>query len=400
VVLVLIYHQDKMEGDESRYVMFAKNIIAGFYSSPAPNINLWNGPGYPIIIIPFLLFHLPLISITFLNAILQYLSIVFLYKSFITIVPKKVAFVFSLFWGLCFSAYMYISLILTEVFTSFLISLLLYFIAKAFNGKNSKYVILAGFILGYIALTKIIFGYVLILIFFSLLAFYIFDKKDVKLRKSILILIVAFITVSPYLIYTKNLTGKYYYWGNSGGMSLYWMSTPISTEYGDWNNELFTANISDKDISRNISSFKQSHQKEIDEISKFVGVEKDEAYKKMAFRNIKSNPVKYVKNIIANISRAFFGFPVSYTYQYPILRVFFFAIIFTFIMFSTLITFINWNKIEFDVKFVFIFLFFYFSLSMLVSMDNRQLIVVLPGIMFWIGNILNESIFIKFIFDR
>ncbi len=44
----------------------------------------------------------------------------------------------------------------------------------------------------------------------------------------------ALIWCVPYLLMTYSLTGKPFYWGSSGGLSLYWMSTPYDTEMGDW----------------------------------------------------------------------------------------------------------------------------------------------------------------------
>lgn len=46
----------------------------------------------------------------------------------------------------------------------------------------------------------------------------------------------ALLICSPYLVYTYALTGKIFYWGNSGGLSLYWMSSPHPQEFGDWHN--------------------------------------------------------------------------------------------------------------------------------------------------------------------
>ena len=57
VVLVLVFHKDAMEGDEGRYVFFAENLSQGFYS-PRDEINLWNGPGYPLVLVPLVLIFL------------------------------------------------------------------------------------------------------------------------------------------------------------------------------------------------------------------------------------------------------------------------------------------------------------------------------------------------------
>jgi len=159
IIFVFLFHTNSNEGDENRYLMFAQNLLHGFYSPVLPEINLWNGPGYPIILMPFVGSHLPLICITLMNAIFYYLSIIFLFKSLQLIVPFPKALIFSLFWACFFSSYQKIPRIYSETFTLLLISLLIFCLLKAFNDKSKKYLFLSGFIIGYLVLTKIIFGY-------------------------------------------------------------------------------------------------------------------------------------------------------------------------------------------------------------------------------------------------
>ncbi|MBK7175067.1 MAG: hypothetical protein IPH84_18030 [Bacteroidales bacterium] len=95
------------------------------------------------------------------------------------------------------------------------------------------------------------------------------------------------------------------------------MSSPYENEYGAWDNEKFTANqidFADPGINQLL---KLNHQKDIDEFTKFKGVQKDDAYRSKAIQNIKAYPFKYVRNIYANISRMLFGFPGNYAYQRP-----------------------------------------------------------------------------------
>jgi hypothetical protein len=385
-----------MKGDEGGYIMFAQNLLHGFYSPPAPNINLWWGPGYPIFLTPFIAFHLPLICITLMNAVFQYLSIVLLFNTFLKFLEFRKAMLFSLFWAFCYSSYTYLSAILTETFTIFLISLLIFSVVNAFNNLSKKYLCLSGFILGYIALTKVIFGYVILILLFGSIILWIKNKKNNDYRLSALMLLISFITVTPYLIYTHNLTGKLFYWGNSGGMSLYWMSTPYDNEYGNWVNESFTSNHKDGDIANSTALLKLNHQKDIDEVTKYKGVEKDDAYKKIAINNIKSHPKKYIKNIIANISNLLFGFPAdSYTFQRPLLTIWYFSILYSLMVFSLLPTIINWRKILFCIRFLLIFSFIYLGGSSLVSVGNRQFIIILPVLLFWVGYIINNSMKVK-----
>ena len=82
VIFILIFATDELNhDDQGRYLMYAHNLINGYYSPPAPNIDLGNGPGYPLILAPFVALHLPLICIKLLNAVFYYLSIIFLFKS-------------------------------------------------------------------------------------------------------------------------------------------------------------------------------------------------------------------------------------------------------------------------------------------------------------------------------
>src|SRR5690348_11128528 len=51
--LILFLNNDALFGDEGRYLQFAHNLLHGFYSPPPPDINLWNGPGFPVYLMPF-----------------------------------------------------------------------------------------------------------------------------------------------------------------------------------------------------------------------------------------------------------------------------------------------------------------------------------------------------------
>ena len=162
ILLVLKLHSDKMEGDESRYIMYAQNLLQGFYS-PKNFVFLWNGPGYPLFLVPFLYFKFPLITIPLANALMQYMSIVFLFKSIKAYTNTKVALTASLAWGLYYLGYQEIPSILTEPFTSFLMSSLLLTITSYYTKGNKNYLYISGVVIGLIVLTKFIFGYILLL---------------------------------------------------------------------------------------------------------------------------------------------------------------------------------------------------------------------------------------------
>lgn len=403
IIYILVYSpSDLTAGDPARYLQYAHNLIHGFYSPPAPDIILINGPGYPIILIPFLLLKLPLISIALMNAFFYYFSIIFLYKSLKEVVTHSMSLIFSLAWTCYYIGYQCMPYILTETFTYLLVTMLIYFNVKAFQNKIdpkiNKYVIISGIIFGYIVLTKMIFGYVLIFMLFGNVFLWLLNRNNQNLRKSLIILIIAFVTTAPYLLYTYNLTGRILYWG-TGSNNLYWMSTPFKGEYGDWNSGLGlnTTDISNYNIKGADSILRVNHQKDFNEILKYKGLEQDDVYKKISIQNIESHPIKYMQNIIYNMGRLVFHYPFSYARQQPKILLIFpiHGILLTLILFSTVPTFINWQKMPSSLKFLLILIFLYFGASLLVSALVRMFSIIVPIFLFWIAYILQNTMKVK-----
>ena len=412
LILFIIYifiasPSDLTAGDPARYLMYAKNLIQGFYSPPAPNIFLRNGPGYPMILMPFLLLNLPLICITLMNAIFYYLSIVFLYKTLKEIVSPKATIIFSLGWACYYIAYQNLPYIVPETWTYFLISIFVYSTIKAIkNDKSSnswKYILLSGFIFGNIVLAKMIFGYVLVVMIVIIGILWIINKKQERFKKSFSILILALLTTMPYLIYTYSLTGRTFYWG-MGSDSLWCMSTPYEGEYGDWKigGNLNDIEFGNYNIIGSDSIWRAHHLKEFDEINKLTGLKWDDAYKQSAIKNIKEHPFKYAQNVVYNIGRLVFHYPFSYAVQRPkILMVLpLNGILLTLMLFCLIPTLINWRKIPLEIHFILIFALLYLGASALVTAFVRMFTIVVPILFVWIAYILQHTMKINLKFKE
>jgi len=388
LLFVFLFHTDALEGDEGRYLMFADNLLHGFYSPPAPDINLWNGPGYPIILMPFVGLRLPLIFLTLLNAVFYYLSIIFLFKACLLIVSFRMALAVGLFWAFFFNAYQKIARVTSETLTLCLVALLVFCLLQAFIKNSQKYVFLSGVLAGFIALTKIIFGYVLMAMLLLSLLLWLLKRKNRELGRGVLVLLVAMAVSAPYLVYTYHLTGRVFYWGNSGGLSLYWMSTPYQGEFGDYR----------------YGKLPEWHQKDLAPLAGLKGVERDDALKKIAMDKIKAHPFKFAQNWFANMGRLFFNFPYSpasdsYANVGNPLRSLvllpFNAIVFLLMLYSFFITLGNWKNMEFFIRFLFCFVFFYLGASSIVSAYSRQFYVVVPALLLWIAYITDRSLTVK-----
>ena len=399
ILLVLKLHSDKMEGDESRYFMYAQNLLQGFYS-PKNVVFLWNGPGYPLFLAPFLYFKLPLITIPLANAIMQYMSIVFLFKSIKAYTNTKVALLASLAWGVYYLGYQEIPSILTEPLTSFLMSSLLVSLSSYFTKGNKNYLYVSGIIIGLIVLTKFIFGYILLfMLIFWVAVYLIYQMKKIaqpKIKSLIIALGIAFVLVTPYLAHTYQLTNRVFYWGNSGGMNLYWMSTPYENEFGDWFPEtLFIGQaISGTNLYKN-------HLSDINYFLTLKGIERDDAYKQKGIENIKKYPLKYIRNWFTNQGRLWFNFPqTGFSHsERGLLRFVPNAILLTFFLLSLYLWGINFKKCPIEINFLALFILSYLGMTSLISALPRQLTVSVPILLFWISFIQFKSTKVTIKFD-
>lgn len=400
ILVILKFHSPVFFGDEARYYFFANNLLHGFYSPPAPNINLWNGPGYPIFIALFFALKIPPLYIVLVNAFFYYFSIILLFKILKQITSIKFALVVAIFWGCYYNAYQDMCLMVTETISAFLITLFLFFLLKAFSldcKKRKKYIVLSGLVLGYIILVKIVFAYVLLILIVGLIILYLFNRKSTNFKTSLYIMLIALAFISPYLLYTYNLTGRAFYLGNSGGMSLYCMSTSNQTEYGDWFDEQGKSEKGNNFLEVYEQEVKSNHQKDYDEIFKYTGVERDDAYKRIALKNIKSDPLKFFENFISNIGRLLFSHPYSYTLQSNknLLRLPMSGIIVVLMLFCLIPTLVNWRKIIFPLRLILFFAIIYLGLSSLLSAYTRMFTLIVPVLIFWVSFIFSKTIKIK-----
>lgn len=386
ILVSLLFPQGDSFGDEGRYLMFAHNIINGFYSPAYPDFNLWNGPGYPLFIAPLLSLKIPLAGLRIANALLLYFSLIISFKTFSFFSTPKKALVFTILLGLYLPILEYVRTIVTETLTWFLISSIVYLFLKNFINKalSWKLILLCAFAIAYLAMTKIIFGYVIILMLFVSVVFCIFPRFRTSAKRAALIYLISFIFCLPWLFYTFSLTNKPLYWGNSGSMSLYTMSTPYDGETGDWYDEIT--------LLKN-----PNHAAFMDSVLKLSPLERDEAFKTAAVNNIKSHPKKYLTNIVSNIGRLFF-FPSVYTPNSIASYIPFLFNIFivVFIVLSSGISLFQYKNIPHAVIFLFLFFLIYSFGSIFLSAYRRMFYVSIPFWGFFIFYIFNNFISIDF----
>ncbi|MFA5973163.1 MAG: hypothetical protein WC780_12490 [Lentimicrobiaceae bacterium] len=386
LIICIVFAKNVLVSDEGRYLWFANNLLSGFYSPPYPDFDLWNGPGYPVFLAPFIFLKLPLIALRLLNGFLLYFSLVINYKTLSLYSSKRSAFLFTLLLGLYFPIFEMLPVILTESLTWFLISLVSFLFIKSYMQKSIswKLIFLTAFSIAYLVMTKVIFGYVILLMLFFSMFMFLLPAFRSSAKKSTLIFLLSFVFCLPWLLYTYSLTNKLFYLTNSGSMSMYTMSTPYANELGDWK--------SSEELQQN-----PNHKVFMDSIAKLNSLQRDEAYKTAAIENIKSHPKKFLSNWIANVGRLLFSYP--YSNEAQSIKTFWTIIpnmfVIVFIVLTFVLSILHYKEFPEGLILLFLFILIYLFGSTLISAYRRMFYVTMPFWVFFISYVFNNIISVK-----
>lgn len=380
ILIVLVINTDKFVGDEGRYVMYANNLTEGIFS-PEGEIYLWSGPGYPLLLAPFVLFKLPWMAAKLLNPLFLFVGIIFFYHTLRFYMQESSAIFYSYMLGIYIPYYRLLSQLVTESFSIFLVCCFMFYLCKIIREGKYRWsqLLIASVSLGYLALTKVFFGYVILFGLLLFLFLYLWKKKEAY-KKIVLVYSFALLCCTPYLFYTYSLTGKIFYWGSQGGLYIYLMSSPYDNEYGDWS-------------ERNSGNHNVFYNK----ISELSAIEQDKEFKREAIKNIINRPSKYMMNWISNVGRMLFNYPFSYTYQ----RVsnYFYIIPNMFLVVAGVLclypTWLGRALIPFEIYALMVFALISFGGLSVIMSENRYFWPLVPVFILWIAFTLSRLIKIE-----
>jgi len=316
IVLIIVLNKP-IEGDALRYVKYATNIAEGFYTN-ASDPDLSNGPGYPIVLLPFVASNSNLLVPKILNGIFVFLGIFYFYKSSRLYIKSRYALIAALVLGLYPPLLRWMPVLYSESLSFFLINgAIFHFCFLYKKNANWQNCIKASFFLGFLVLTKVIFFHVVVSSAILLGGIYIFKKRK-DMKWALFTLVGAVIFTIPYLLFTYSITSKPLYLGTRGGELLYHRSTPFENEYGNWfSPDRILGNGIEKDSEEYLrfKELRSNHGELYRRIQPLSNMEKDSVLKSKAYENMKEYPVKYLKNTVASTGRLFFGIPNSYSNQ-------------------------------------------------------------------------------------
>ncbi len=384
ISIILIFNKNDFVSDEDRYFAFANNIINGNLSVQYADVNLLGGPGYPLFLVPFQVLNLPLIFLKLPNAFLLYFSLVIVYKTMCFYSPQGKAFLFTTLLGLYYPIFEMLPRLLTECLTWFLISLLSYLFIKSYHNNSWKMSFLTAFVLAYLVITKVIFGYVIFTMLALSVVLFLIPKSRRRAKHYAAVFLLSLTFCLPWLLYTYSLTGIPFYWASCGSNSLYTMSSPYENELGDWQTDsALTAN--------------PNHRAFMQGLANLTPGEMDKAYYDAAINNIRAHPIKFTSNWMANIGRLLFSYPYSFTDQsiktYFILTPNMFVVVL--LVLTLPVSIRHFRRFPEELILLFIFVFIYLSGSTLVSGFRRIFYISMPFWLLYFSFVFNNIILIK-----
>jgi len=381
--------------DEVRYWGLATNLTHGHFHNMEGDNFLWSGPGYPAVLAPLVALDVPYWVPKVMNAGIYYVAMVMFFYLLCLYLPKRSAWVASF----CMLLY-YVPWedsfgdIMTEALAFCLTITTSYFFCKALKSEQLTWrsMLKPAVFLAWLMLTKVIFGYVVLVCIIGFGFAAIARRKNLKVLAGFRCMVLAMAFCLPYLAYTYAISGKIFYWGNAGGMQLYWMSSPYEDELGDWHYKSLTDH----------PSLLQHHGAFFASIDSLGPVEKDDAFKHKAIQNIQEHPTKFAKNWAMNCTRILFSYPLSFLK--PSLGVFKYVLPHSFLLVFSLLfcwpCLKNHRQVPTEIWCLLFLMATYFCGSSLLSGYARFFFPMVPVLVLWIALCFHQFVRIQFQRER
>jgi hypothetical protein len=300
--------------DERGYLTLAHDLVHGEYTglgwrpaspyaSPDPNDpDLWFGPGLPLLLAPLVALDLPVELVRLTGPLFLFLAVLVFYGLLQLFVTRGLALVGALSVGLYVPFYSLLPNLHSEPLAILAIVGMLYLLALYVRTGRWLYGGGAGVAAAYVALTRVGFGWVLTAMLVLFVGAWLVSRRT-ALGRIAAVYGIGLALCLPWLAYTHSVTGRAIVWGNSGSLSLYWMSSPYPQDLGDWRGGAYEVVVSDPRLVHHRAFFR--------ELSRLDPSEQNRRLEDAAFRNIREHPAKFAKNVAANVSRMWFDVPFS-----------------------------------------------------------------------------------------
>lgn len=292
-------------GDEGAFLSYAQHLLHGSYASPDTQnaiAFLWHGPGLPAFLTPLVALGAPLSVMRIVaGPLLLFAAMLWFYRLLRLRLRPRGALVGTYALGLYVPFWELLSFMHKEPLALVMVIAAMDGTARYLRGGARRHLLLGGLALAGLAMTRLEYGWVIAALLLVALLYWGASRRRTA-RRATLVCALAMIACLPWLAYTYDLTGQLFYWGNAGGLSLYWMSSPDPRQLGEWH--AVHSVFSDPRLARYRPLF--AH------LQTLSPLHRDLQARHLAFAQALARPAKYALNLAANVSRMVFGAPFSF----------------------------------------------------------------------------------------
>jgi hypothetical protein len=314
LVPLLAPYRANLYDDEGAYVGLAKLLAHGHLLTGRDTLvgggdappNLWFGPGLTFLLVPLVKLHAPLTALRLVGPACLFAALLVFLALLRLVVPPRNALLGALAFGLYLPFYTVIAFVHSEPVAVLLVTLALYATVRYDREGRSGFLALAGGSLAGLALTRVAYGWVLTVLLVAAAAAYVLRRREHE-RRVLAVLALALVLCLPWLAYTRSVTGHVFYWGSSGALSLYWMSSPAADDKGDWHgaNDV----VREPQLARHRPYFRHLGTLDLNA--------QNRSLERRAAHNIRAHPFKFAQNVVDNISRMWINRPYSFKSPRP-----------------------------------------------------------------------------------
>ena len=299
--------------DEASYVLLAERLTEGFYvtgdddailNADPGSPDLWFGPGLPVLLAPLVAIDAPLAVLRLTSAFVLFAAVLLMYVLTRERWGPRVGRVAAYALGLYVPFLGLLSNLHSEVLAVLFVVVGMLGLARFLDRGGLGWLAVGGAGLAGLALTRVAYGWVLTAALVVLFVWWLVRRSRPSGRAAA-VLALALALCLPWLAYTYSKTDRLFVWGNSGSLSLYWMTSPYEGDLGDWHQAHLV--FTDPGL--------QPHSAFFESLRGLDLAEQNAEIEREALGNIADDPDAYAENVVANVSRMFFNSPYSRTQQ-------------------------------------------------------------------------------------
>ncbi len=313
LLVSLLTDPGRPNGDEAPILAAAHRLLQGRYAVVGTMDStkyLWHGPGLPALLAPLVALGVPLAELRLTSPLLMFAAALLFYRLLRLRLSQRGALIGAYALGLYAPGYYVLGTVAKEPLALLCAVAALYGTARFLMHGNSRHAVLAGLSMGALVMTRLEYGWVITACLIAALIWWCVARlrhgaasgRTTTARRWTIVCAVGMLACLPWLAYTYEITHHLFYWGNSGGISLYWMSSPSASQLGQWH-ATHTVNT-DPALAAYRPFFHY--------VSSLGPLRADLELQHVALVQALGHPAKYMLNLLANVGRMFLGFPFSF----------------------------------------------------------------------------------------